>query len=132
MNLNLSTIEETLLAVHWRLEHVTIEHLDACRCIEKYDRRESFFYIDPPYFHVSQAYCQPFEDKDFQRIVATLSSIKGRFILSLNDAPDIRAMFKIFHQVKVSTKYCAGNSRVAAETRLKDRSELIIHNLDRR
>jgi hypothetical protein len=48
MNLNLTTMEETLLEVHWRMERVTIEHLDACNCIERYDRPSTFFYIDPP------------------------------------------------------------------------------------
>ena len=129
MNLNLTTIEETLLQVHWRMERVTIEHLDACKCILKYDRKETFFYIDPPYYHVTQDYCRPFEDKDFQCLADALSSIKGRFILSLNDDKDIRTMFKRFHQIRVSTKYSSGNSRTAADTRSKERSELLIHNL---
>lgn len=129
MNLNLTTIEESLLEVHWRLERVTIEHLEFSKCIEKYDRPKTFFYVDPPYYHVAQDYCQPFTDADFKRLAVALSSIKGRFILSLNDNPDIRTMFKKFHQVRVSTKYSSGNSRVATETRSKERSELIIHNL---
>jgi DNA adenine methylase len=131
MNLNLTTIEESLLEVHWRLERVTIEHLTACRCIEKYDRKETFFYVDPPYYHVTQDYCQEFTDDDFIRIRDTLKSIKGRFILSLNDTADIRSMFKAFRQVLVATKYSSGNSRTAADTRSKERRELLIHNLDR-
>lgn len=47
--LNLSTVEETLLEVHWRLKGVVIENLDCCDCIRRYDRPETFFYIDPPY-----------------------------------------------------------------------------------
>lgn len=131
MNLNLTTIEESLLEVHWRLERVTIEHLDACSCLEKYDRPETFFYIDPPYYHVSQDYFQKFGDRDFQRLATTLASIKGRFILSLNDHADIRAMFKRYHKVRIATKYSSGNSRVVAEIRSKERFELLIHNLDR-
>lgn len=127
--LNLTTIEESLLEVHWRLERVTIEHLTACRCIEKYDRKETFFYIDPPYYHMTQDYVRKFEDKDFQCLADALSSIKGRFILSLNDDKDIRAMFKRFHQIRVSTKYSTGVIRTAADTRSKERSELLIHNL---
>ena len=130
MNLNLTTIEETLLQIHWRLERVTIEHLDACRCIEKYDRKETFFYIDPPYYHLSQDYCAPFEDADYLRLRDILNAIKGRFILSLNDAPDIREIFKIFGQKKIATKYSSGNTRVATETRTVARFELLIHNLD--
>jgi DNA adenine methylase len=129
MNLNLTTIEETLLAVHWRMERVTIEHLDACKCLQKYDRKTTFFYVDPPYYHVTQDYCRQFEDADFLRLRDTLASIAGRFILSLNDTADIRAMFKAFRQIRVATKYSAGNSREAAGTRSKERSELLIHNL---
>ncbi|MDD5678556.1 MAG: DNA adenine methylase, partial [Kiritimatiellae bacterium] len=129
MNLNLTTIEETLLEVHWRLERVTIEHLPALKCLEKYDRKETFFYIDPPYYHVTQDYCRPFEDKDFQSLADALRLIKGRFILSLNDDADIRKMFRSFRQVRVLTKYSSGNSRTAADTRSRERSELLIHNL---
>lgn len=128
--LNLSTVEETLLNVHWRMERVTIEHLDACKCIEKYDRPGTFFYIDPPYYRTSQDYAHQFKDADFQRLVSTLKKLSGRFLLSLNDHPDIRAMFRMFSIESVTLKYTAGNSRTCSTTRSKDRKELFIHNLD--
>lgn len=128
MNLNLSTIEETLLDVHWRLERVTIEHLDACRCIEKYDRPATFFYIDPPYYHVAQDYAHEFHDRDYERLANTLRSIQGKFLLSLNDLPAIRSLFKGFTLDAVTLKYCSGNSRQCADTRSKDRKELFITN----
>jgi DNA adenine methylase len=128
-NLNLLTLEESLLETHWRLQRVTIENLDVVKCVEKYDRKDTFFYIDPPYYHTAQDYCRPFEDADFQRLVTAISSIKGRFILSLNDHEDIRKMFKSFRQVKIATKYSSGNSRTRADTRSVERFELLIHNL---
>ncbi|NQU75729.1 MAG: DNA adenine methylase, partial [Planctomycetes bacterium] len=36
--LNLATIEDTLLEVHWRLERVIVENLDAVAFIARYDR----------------------------------------------------------------------------------------------
>jgi DNA adenine methylase len=132
MNLNLTTMEETLLEVHWRMERVTIEHLDACRCIERYDRPSSFFYVDPPYHAVNQCYAVKFSDADFLRLRKTLDKIKGRFILSLNDTAAVRAMFNGFRQERVSTTYSTGNSRVCEETRGRPRGELLIHNLSRR
>ena len=131
MNLNLLTLEESLLDAHQRIQRVTIENLDACKCIEKYDRKDTFFYIDPPYYHTSQDYDRPFEDADFVRLYEALKAIKGRFILSLNDHEDIRKMFKSFHQVKLATKYSSGNSRTRADTRSVVRFELLIHNLAR-
>lgn len=129
MNLNLTTMEESLLEVHWRVERVTLEHMDACKCIERYDRKETLFYIDPPYYDVAQCYAHKFSHEDFLRLRKTLDSIKGRFILSLNDSKDVRAIYKGFRQDRIVTTYSTGNSRVTADTRGKSRSELLIHNL---
>jgi DNA adenine methylase len=38
-----------LPAVHERLREVTIEHLPALEVIEKYDDKDTFFYLDPSY-----------------------------------------------------------------------------------
>jgi len=46
-----------------------------------------------------------------------------------DDDADICKMFRSFRQVRVLTKYSSGNSRTAADTRSKERSELLIHNL---
>lgn len=127
-NFNLLTLEESLLEVHWRLARVTIEHLDAISCIQRYDRPSTFFYVDPPYYRLTQAYAHQFEDADFVRLRDTLKAISGRFILSINDAPEIRSLFGSFHQVKVSTTYSSSNGRLAA-TRSKPRLELLVHNL---
>lgn len=130
--LNLTTIEETLLEVHWRLERVTIEHLDAGRCIQVYDRPDTFFYIDPPYFRLSQGYAHKFTDADFIRLRDLLATIKGRFLLSLNDAPEIRELLKGFTQERVSLRYSVGNSRTVADTRTEPRFELFITNFTAR
>ncbi len=127
LGLNLSTIEETLIEVHWRLKRVTIEHLDALECIRRYDRPTTFFYIDPPYYFSRKDYAVTFDR--FEDLNRLLSSIKGRFILSLGDCPEVRKLFAGFKQRKVNLTYSVGNSRGAAGTRSKPRAELLIHNL---
>jgi len=126
--LNLTCIEETLLDVHWRLERVTIENIDGVACIERYDRPETLFYIDPPYHHVSQGYAHKFSDSDFDRLRVALSEVKGRFILSLNDSPAVRSMFDSFKIRTVTLKYSVGNARSIPGTRSTPRNELIISN----
>jgi DNA adenine methylase len=126
-NLNLTTIEETLLEVHWRLERVTIERLDALECIRRYDRPSTFFFIDPPYFHNTNDYAVSFDR--FQELAKLLSDLDGRFILSLGDCPEVRLIFDAFTQKKVTLTYSAANSRSAPGSRGKVRSELLIHNL---
>ena len=126
--LNLTNLEESLLHVHWRLERVTIEHLDVCDCIQRYDRPDTFFYVDPPYYRLSQGYASKFVDADFERLRDSLAKIKGRFLLSLNDDPTIRQLFRAFTLQRVSLTYSAGNSRTGGDTRAKIRNELIIRN----
>jgi len=59
--LNLTTIEETLLDAHWRLEKVNVECLDALDCIRRYDRQHTLFFIDPPYVGGEDDYAVHFD-----------------------------------------------------------------------
>ena len=127
--LNITNVEERLMEVHWRLARVTIEHLDACECVLRYDRPTTVFYIDPPYYKVKGGYAHELKVEDFPRIRAALDVLKGKFILSLNDHADVRAIFKGFVQERVTLKYSSGNCRAATDTRSKDRHELLIHNI---
>jgi DNA adenine methylase len=127
-NLVLSTVEEVLLQVHWRLERVTIEHLDACECIRRYDRPRTVFYVDPPYYELTQAYAVRFKGDDYRRLQETLRAVKGRFILSINDHPAVRAMYSGFKIGRVHPTYSVTNSRTAIGSREKTRHELLIRN----
>lgn len=122
--LNLTDMEERLLEIHWRLKRVWIEHMDACDCIRRYDRAHTFFYIDPPYYDTA-GYSVPFEPQDYESLGAALSNIKGKFILSLNDHPEVRRIFKGFKFTEVTLKYSIGRS---AASREKERAEVLIQN----
>jgi len=125
--LNLTNIEERLLEVHWRLERVVIEHLDACACIERYDRPTTLFYVDPPYFGTA-GYAVKFEEADYERLRATLAAIKGRFLLSLNEHPEVRRIFKQFNFTRVTTRYSTGSGIANAGMRKADQVEFVISN----
>ena len=127
--MNLSDLEEKLLEVHWRLKRVTIEHLDAVECIERYDRPGTFFYIDPPYWGTA-GYGTPFGKRDFLRLEETLRKLKGKFILSLNDTPEVRETFKGFKFRTVTTRYSLTNGREKI-SRGKEISEVLIGNFPR-
>ena len=73
----------------------------------------------------------PFGDKDYLRLREALDGLTGRFILSLNDTPEVRRIFKGFTIRKVITTYSSGNGRCASVDRSASRSEVIIHNLCR-
>ena len=68
--------------------------LRATAFVRRYDSPSTLFYLDPPYWHCEDYYGKGlFERADFDRLNAVLSAIKGRFILSINDVPEIRRLF---------------------------------------
>jgi len=108
--INLLRLEEELSAVHLRLVGVTIEHLHWEDFIRRYDKPGTLFYCDPPYYK-KPFYAHNLELKDFQRMAEVLAGIKSRFILSINDHPDIRDVFKEFKIRPVSLKYTVSKGK---------------------
>lgn len=87
--------------VYKRLDGVTIENLDFEHCIKLYDSPEAFFYCDPPYLirEESRHYQGKF---DHERLVKVLKKIKGRFLLSYNNSPEIQKLYKSFNVKEIS------------------------------
>jgi DNA adenine methylase len=104
---SLSKLEPMLEAVHERLEDVLIECLDFGTCIERYDSRPgTLFYCDPPYWGHTDDYGKDiFSEADFERLRGLLGGLQGRFILSLNDRPEVREMFAGFAMEEVALSY---------------------------
>lgn len=105
--INFLRLEEEMSEVHLRLSRVRIENLPGHELIHRYDRADSFFYCDPPYYQCPD-YKHNFEKEDFQRLADVLSCIRGKFLFSINDHPDIRAIFNEFNCKPVSLLYTVG------------------------
>ncbi len=77
-----------------RLQKVVIENKDCVKLIRQYDRPESFFYCDPPYYNADQYYeAVSTNGFDHAGLADALLGIKGKFLLSYNDCPEIRALY---------------------------------------
>ncbi|WP_353429002.1 DNA adenine methylase [Paracoccus denitrificans] len=123
---NLSTLEPMLEDLHSRLAGVVIECLDWSAFIPRYDSPDTLFYLDPPYWGCEDDYGKAMFDRaDFQRLADMLTGIKGRFILSLNDVPDVRQTFAAFHLTEVRTTYTISGAR---NDSAGTRPELLISN----
>lgn len=118
--LNLTRIEEELSAAHLRLARVTVEHLDWAKCMERYDRPDTLFYVDPPYWQ-TEGYGADFGWDSYERLALAMGSIKGKAIVSINDHPDIRQAFCGLPMRQVDIAYTVGGKRAA-------RQELVILN----
>ena len=103
---NLSQVEPMLEALHERLQAVTIECLDWPEFLRRYDRPGTLFYCDPPYWGCETDYGKGvFARSDFARLAGALRNLKGKFILSINDAGEIRNLFGWARIEEVSTSY---------------------------
>lgn len=65
-----------------RLEGVQIECTDAIKILTLRDSPETFHYIDPPYFNSDMGHYRGYTENDFRELLETLSSLKGKFLLS--------------------------------------------------
>ena len=104
---NLTKIVPLLEEVHERLAGVLIERLPYQDCIKRYDSRPgALFYCDPPYWGCTDDYGKNiFSEADFDRLRGLLAGIQGRFILSLNDTPQVREIFGQFNLEEVQLNY---------------------------
>jgi DNA adenine methylase (dam) len=106
---NMARLQDDLLEAHWRLADVFIENLSYTDVLKRYDRQATFFYIDPPYYNCEDHYGQGiFSKEDFDNLSNQLSEIKGYFLLSLNDTPEVRDIFSPFKITGTTTTYTTG------------------------
>lgn len=97
-------IPEIINSAHERLQDVQIECLPYEQVLTKYDRPETFFYLDPPYFGV-KVYNHNFDPDDFHILESRLRTLTGKFLVSINDHPEIRKIFSAYRTEEVTLHY---------------------------
>ncbi|GAJ30027.1 DNA adenine methylase [Acidomonas methanolica] len=100
-----------LAEVHQRLSRVTIECLPWQQVIKRYDRPETLFYLDPPYWGCERDYNAPFGQEMFGEMAERLARLQGRFVLSLNDCPEVRQTFAAFDIEGIEVGYSVSKQR---------------------
>lgn len=102
-------LEPMLAEVHERLQSVTIERLPYSEFIRRYDREGALFYLDPPYWACERDYGpNVFTRADFGTLAGQLASMKGKFLMSLNDNDGVRETFAAFNVTPIETTYGIG------------------------
>ena len=109
-----------------RMANVVIENQDFAALVRHYDRPDSFFYADPPYFTSEDMYDTEFCWKDHLRLRDTLGDIKGKFLLSYNDCEEIRELYDGFSVFDFSRLHSMAQRYSAG----KEFKELLIGNYD--
>lgn len=103
---DLTKLVPMLEEVHDRLCGVDIERLPYAELIGRYDGPGTLFYLDPPYHGCEGDYGPGvFSEADFEALTGLLAGIQGRFLMSINDTPEIRAIFAGFAIEEVQLNY---------------------------
>ncbi|KAA8734902.1 DNA adenine methylase [Acinetobacter qingfengensis] len=119
-------LREHLQSIHERLQNVIVENAGYDYVIKRMDAPGTLFYLDPPYWDCENVYGKGIWSKqDFYALKETLDQIQGKFILSLNDVPEVRELFKDYSMTHRKIRWSV-NAKAAHEEH--NGNELIIYN----
>ena len=120
---NIENATKYLEAIEKRLSTVVIENKDFDSIIKTYDKKNSLFYFDPPYFGTEKYYTVNFSIEDHQRLKISIDSIKSKFILSYNDCDYIRELYKDYKIIELDR-----NDSLNSRNGSRRYNELLIKN----
>ena len=108
-NFNPRRLPAILKATAARLARVQLESWPYERVLERYDRRDTFFLIDPPYYGIS-LYRLNLSAEDFSILAERLKPLRGRFLLTINETNETLKIFGGFETRTVPVVYTANRS----------------------
>lgn len=114
---------DALKDIKQRLRNTYVENLSFEKIIDKYDRPHTFFFCDPPYFETT-GYGNTFGEKEHLLLLSKLKTLKGKFLLTINDHEKVREWYKGFNFKEVEVQYSVSKEQTAR----KKYKELIITN----
>ena len=119
---------EMISKIKKMMKNVFIENRDALSVIKRFDSKDSFFYIDPPYIESDQGPYAGYKNEDFYKLIDLLKNIKGKFILS-NYEKNLE-LISIPKTWKVYKKdvFCASEPTKESGDKKTIRTEIIIMN----
>lgn len=93
-----------------RLQRVQIENAPALEIIERYDTRDTLFYLDPPYVHESRkdknAYGHEMTNAEHIELSNLLKSIRGRAVVSGYNTPLYDKLYRDWVRIDAPIKTC--------------------------
>ena len=115
--------EDLLGAARPRLSGVVVENLPYERCLDLYDGPETFFFLDPPYLGAEPKIYRGWTESEMKAFRARLRTLKGTWLVTVDDSPLNRELWSDCHVEAVSTPNGCLNNRTDAGSRF---GELII------
>jgi len=111
-----------------KLGKTTVTNDDFCTVMKKHDSKDTFHYLDPPYWDTHHQYDLPkVNPKD---VAKCASEMKGDVLVSYDNHPDVKKAFKGWKAEKHKTKYEMQTSNEGQRGVKKDVTELMLMNYD--
>jgi DNA adenine methylase len=82
--------------------NVAITSQDYKAVLKKYDGPSTFFFLDPPYEKSGGLYKSSYID--YEEMADLLKKLKGKFLVTINDSPEIRKVFEDFNIYPIKVK----------------------------
>jgi DNA adenine methylase len=116
-------VKELVRAVHERLDGVTIESLPFEKVFENQDSPDTFFFCDPPYLHAKIKAYKGWDEDQLTHFRRHLDKLRGKWLVTLDDSPFNRGLFKDCRLTPVVTQNRCVNNRKHGDQKF---GELII------
>ncbi len=92
--LSRESVKSQLQAIHERLDKVVVENLPWQRMFKNYDQPETFWFLDPPYIDAPTGAYEGWSQEQMAEFGKSVLKLKGKFIVTVDDSPFNRALFK--------------------------------------
>jgi DNA adenine methylase len=122
---SLDEVRALLVRAANRLSRVLIEERDFAVCLERWESRRTFFYLDPPYVgtHGQQGVYSELSVARHAELAARLRKLRAKWLLSYNDCQMVRSLYRGFRIERVWVR-----QMLQAGPNDKRRAELLIRN----
>lgn len=121
--INFDKLPVTIQKAHERLKDTYIEKQDYKKLIQKWDKKDTFFFLDPPYLNTTEKdYEEQFSIENYTELYNLLINIEGKFMLTVKDEPFIKDLFKDFNINNENVFYSVSKEKK------REHNELIIMN----
>lgn len=103
--LRMDNMERDINSAYERIKGITIENKSFDSLIPTYDSKDTFFYLDPPYRKTKQYATGKFTDDQYQTLFDVLENVRGKWLMTINDDPYIRDLFKDYQVIDHDVLY---------------------------
>ncbi|MPQ32428.1 DNA adenine methylase [Clostridium estertheticum] len=104
--------KDALQSLKERLRNTYVENLSFEKIIKKYDRPNTFFFCDPPYWETA-GYLNKFDEKEHLILRNMLKNLQGKFLLTINDHEKVREWYEGFNFKEVEVNYSVSKEKKA-------------------